>query len=135
MNAEKPLHIEITANLDFSRLAVLNRSGGEVSIDPVSGHRIVTGAVTDLGGMSLNGEGRLEGEPGRYVRVQLPESIVLSAPDGSTAEVVKLDTNLSQRAKLDREGRLKFSFGGKLRVRGNAGGQYRGRIAITAEYE
>jgi len=132
---EKPLRIEITANLDFSRLALLNRSGGEVSIDPVSGHRRVSGAITDLGGMSLNGEGRLEGEPGRYVRINLPDRITLSAPNGSTADVVKLETNLPAQAKLDREGRLTFSFGGKLRVTGNAGGQYRGRIAITAEYE
>lgn len=134
-NAEKPLHIEITASLDFSRLALLNRSGGEVSIDPLSGQRRVSGAVTDLGGMSLNGEGLLEGEPGRYVRVHLPERITLSAPNGSTAEVVKLNTNLPAQAKLDREGRLNFTFGGKLRVKGNAGGQYRGRIAITADYE
>ncbi len=135
LKSEKPLRIEITANLDFSRLALLNRAGGEVSIDPVSGHRRVSGAITDLGGMSLNGEGRLEGEPGRYVRVNLPESITLSAPNGSTAQVVKLETNLPAQAKLDREGRLKFTFGGKLQVTGNAGGQYRGRIAITAEYE
>lgn len=133
--AEKPLRIEVTANLDFSRLALLGRSGGEVSIDPVSGHRIVSGAITDLGGMSLKGEGRLEGEPGRYVRVNLPDRITLSAPNGSTAEVVKLKTNLPPQAKLDREGRLTFTFGGKLRVTGNAGGQYRGRIAITADYE
>lgn len=132
---EKPLSIEITANLDFSRLALLGRSGGEVSIDPVSGHRRVSGAVTDLGGMSLKGEGRLEGEPGRYVRINLPDRITLSAPNGSTADVVKLETNLPPQAKLDREGRLTFTFGGKLRVTGNAGGQYRGRIAITAEYE
>ena len=133
--SETPLRIEITANLDFSRLALLNRSGGEVSIDPVSGHRQISGAVTDLGGMSLNGEGRLQGEPGRYVRVTLPDTILLSAPNGSTAEVVKLETNLPAQAKLDHEGRLTFSFGGKLRVTGNAGGRYRGRIAITADYE
>ena len=132
---EKPLSIEITANLDFSRLALLSRSGGEVSIDPVSGHRRVSGAVTDLGGMSLKGEGRLEGEPGRYVRINLPDRITLSALNGSTANVVKLETNLPPQAKLDREGRLTFTFGGKLRVTGNAGGQYRGRIAITADYE
>ncbi len=132
---DKPLSIEITANLDFSRLALLDRSGGEVSIDPVSGHRRVSGAITDLGGMSLNGEGRLEGEPGRYVRISIPDRITLSAPNGSTAEVVKLETNLPPQVKLDREGRLTFTFGGELRVTGNAGGQYRGRIAITADYE
>lgn len=132
---EKPLRIEIVTHLDFSRLALLDRAGGEVSIDPSSGHRQMNGGITDLGGLSLNGEGRLEGEPGRLVRVMLPERIILSAPNGSTAELVKLETNLPAQTRLDRSGRLNFSFGGKLKVRGNADGQYRGRITITADYE
>jgi len=132
---EKPLRIEVTTNLDFSRIAMLNHAGGEVDIDPVSGHRRVSGSITNLGGMSLNGEGRLFGEPGRLVRVSLPERITLSASNGSTAELVKLETNLPVQARLDRDGRLNFAFGGRLRVTGNAGGQYRGRIAITADYE
>ncbi len=133
--SEKPLRIEIITNLDFSRLALLGRAGGEVSIDPLSGQRRMNGGITDLGGLSLHGEGRLEGEPGRLVRVVLPDRITLSAANGSTAELVKLDTNLPAQARLDRDGRLNFSFGGRLKVNGNAGGQYRGRIAITAEYE
>ena len=133
--SEKPLRIEITADLDFSRLALMSRSGGEVSIDPLSGQRRISGGITDLGGMSLHGQGRLEGEPGRYVSVNLPDRITLSAPNGSTAELVKLETNLPVRAKLDSMGQLTFSFGGKLQVTGNANGQFRGRISITADYE
>lgn len=132
---ETPLNIQITANLDFSRLALLSRAGGEVELDPQSGQRRITGGLTDLGGLSLHGEGRLTGEPGRLVRVQLPERITLSAPNGSTADLIKLDTDLPAQARLDRDGRLTFSFGGKLRVTGNASGQFRGRIAITADYE
>ena len=132
---EKPLRLEIVTNLDFSRLALMDRTGGEVSIDPMSKQRRISGAIRDLGGLSLHGEGRLEGEPGRLVRVQLPQRITLSAPNGSTAELVKLDTDLPAQARLDRQGRLTFSFGGKLRVSGNASGRFRGRIAITAEYE
>jgi len=134
-DADKPLNIEITANLDFSRLALLNRAGGEVELDPQSGQRRISGGITDLGGLSLHGEGRLTGEPGRVVRVHLPERITLSAPNGSTADLVKLDTDLPAQARLDHDGRLTFSFGGKLRVTGNASGQFRGRIAITADYE
>lgn len=132
---ETPLRIEITANLDFSRLAVLNRSGGEIHLDPQSRQRRISGGLRDLGGLSLHGEGRLTGDPGRQVRVQLPERITLSAPNGTTAELVRLDTDLPAQPRLDREGRLTFAFGGRLRVNGNASGQFRGRIAITAEYE
>lgn len=132
---EKPLQIQITTNLDFSRLALLDRSGGEIHLDPQSRERRVSGSLRDLGGLSLHGEGRLTGEPGRLVKVQMPERIILSAPNGSTAELVRLDTNLSAQPRLDRDGHLKFLFGGRLRVNGNVSGQFRGRIAITAEYE
>lgn len=130
-----PLQIEITANLDFSRMALLGGNGGVVSIDPMSGARHISGGIANLGGMALHGEGRLTGEPGRNVRVSLPERIQLSAADGSTAELEKLETNLPALARLDQAGRLVFAFGGKLRVRGDASGQFRGRIAITADYE
>lgn len=132
---EKPLQIQNTTNLDFSRLALLDRSGGEIHLDPQSRERRVSGSLRDLGGLSLHGEGRLTGEPGRLVKVQMPERITLSAPNGSTAELVRLDTNLSAQPRLDRDGHLKFLFGGRLRVNGNVSGQFRGRIAITAEYE
>lgn len=132
---ERPLRLEITTNLDFSRLALLHQGGGEVHLDPQSGQRRVSGGVRDLGGLSLHGEGRLKGEPGRLVKVQMPERIMLSAPNGSTAELVKLDTDLPAQARLDRDGNLTFVFGGRLRVNGNVSGQFRGRIAITAEYE
>ncbi|WP_321326298.1 DUF4402 domain-containing protein [uncultured Parasphingorhabdus sp.] len=132
---EIPLQIEITANLDFSRMALLSRSGGVVSIDPTSGDKHIQGSIANLGGMALHGEGRLTGEPGRSVRIFLPERIQLSAPNGSTAELEQLETDLPALARLDPSGRLTFAFGGQLRVRGDASGRFRGRIAITADYE
>lgn len=134
-STEIPLQIEITANLDFSRMALLGGNGGVVTIDPMSGAKQTSGSIANLGGMSLHGEGRLTGEPGRSVRVSLPERIQLSAANGSTAELEKLETNLPALARLDQAGRLVFSFGGQLRVKGDASGQFRGRIAITADYE
>lgn len=132
---EIPLQIEITTDLDFSRLALLGNSGGVVRIDPMSGDRQIRGSIANLGGMALHGEGRLTGEPGRSVRIFLPDRIQLSAPNGSTAELERLETNLPELARLDQTGRLTFAFGGQLRVRGDASGQFRGRIAITANYE
>ena len=133
--SELPLNVAITADLNFSRLALLGASGGEVDIDPASGQRRIAGQLTDLGGMSLQGEARVTGEPGRLVRINIPERISLSAPNGSSAEVTRIDTDLPAQARLDRDGKLVFAFGGKLTVSGSANGQFRGRIAITAEYE
>jgi Domain of unknown function (DUF4402) len=121
----KPLQIEIDAALDLGRA---------VSIDPVTGARRVTGGLADLGGMSLKGTVRLTGDPFAPVAVSLPNRITLSATNGSTADVVDLKTDLSPNAALDSQGRLTFAFGGRLIVTAGTAGDFRGRIAISADY-
>jgi Domain of unknown function (DUF4402) len=131
----KPLQLEIDAALDLGRAAHRGQStSGTVSIDPVTGVRRVTGGLADLGGMSLKGTVRLTGDPFAPVTVSLPSRITLNAPDGSTADVVELKTDLSPNAALDSQGRLSFSFGGRLIVTAGAAGDFRGRIAISADY-
>lgn len=131
----KALQMEIEAALDLGRAAHRGQTtSGSVSIDPVSGVRRVTGGLADLGGMSLKGTVRLIGDPFAPVTVNLPNKITLNAPDGSTADVVELRTSLSPNATLDAQGRLSFAFGGRLIVTAGAAGDFRGRIAISAEY-
>jgi Domain of unknown function (DUF4402) len=131
----KPLQIEIDAALDLGRAAHLGQTtSGTVSIDPNTGARQVTGGLADLGGMSLKGTVRLSGDPFAPVTVSLPNRITLNAPDGSTADVVDLKTNLSPNAALDSQGRLTFAFGGRLVVTAGAAGDFRGRIPISADY-
>jgi Domain of unknown function (DUF4402) len=131
----KPLQLEIDAALDLGRAAHRGQStSGTVSIDPVTGVRRVTGGLADLGGMSLKGTVRLTGDPFAPVTVSLPNRITLNAPDGSTADVVEIKTDLSPNAALDSQGRLSFSFGGRLIVTAGAAGDFRGRIAISADY-
>ena len=128
-----PLRIEITADLDFSRVAA-SGAGGAVRIDPVSGSRQVAGQLTDLGGVALRGEARLTGAPGRFVRVDLPDRIELTAADGSVAVLNDVRTDLPMAPQLDAAGKLGFAFGGTLAVSNGVRGNYRGRIAITADY-
>jgi Domain of unknown function (DUF4402) len=131
----KPLQIEIDAALDLGRAAHLGQmTSGTVSIDPVTGARRVTGGLADLGGMSLKGTVRLTGDPFAPVAVSLPNRITLSATNGSTADVVDLKTDLSPNAALDSQGRLTFAFGGRLIVTAGTAGDFRGRIAISADY-
>ena len=132
---EKAIRITITAGLNFDRLALTGQGGGEVSLDPVSGQRIVRGDIEALGGMWLSGSAEVTGSPGRIVRIMLPQTVVLTAPGGATATLEQMDTNLSATPRLDNDGRLVFSFGGRLVVRGNVAGQFRGRIPVTADYD
>lgn len=132
--AELPLRIEISAQLDFSRIAT-GRGGGSVTIDPVSGQRRISGDLRDLGGMALTGEATVSGTPGRAVRVAIPPEILLDGDQGRLARVVDVTTNLGPAPRLGPDGRLRFRFGGRLAVASDDDGNYRGRIPISAEYE
>jgi Domain of unknown function (DUF4402) len=133
---EVPISIDITTQLDFSRAALFNRAnGGAIEVDPNSGSRTVNGGLVDLGGSSLVGTAVVRGEPGRLVRIDLPNSVRMTSSAGGMIEVAGLRTNLTHMPQLDSTGRLSFSFGGRLIVRGDVSGTFRGRIPITAQYE
>lgn len=130
-----PLRVEIRTQLDFSRATTGGNGNGAISIDPENGQRQVVGDVIDLGGSALAGSAILTGEPGRAIRVEMPLSIRMTSSSGGSIEISNLRTNLQPQAKLDHLGRLEFSFGGNLVIRGSVAGTFRGRIPITAEYE
>ena len=95
----------------------------------------MVGDIVDLGGSALAGSAVVTGEPGRSIRVDLPMSIRMSGSSGGGIEIRNLRTNLPPNARLDGFGRLEFSFGGELEIKGSVAGTFRGRIPITAEYE
>ena len=132
---ETPLSIEITTKLDFSRAALSGAGGGQIEIDPQNGNRSVDGGIRDLGGSALAGTAIVRGEPGRSVRIDMPASAQMTSSTGGAIEIAGLRTSLSANPRLDQSGRLEFSFGGRLIVRGNASGTFRARIPITAQYE
>lgn len=129
-----PLRIEISADLVFSRLAMTGNHGGSAEIDPQSGSKRTEGAVIDLGGMAVQGHARVTGEPLRRIRVILPQQVTMTAADGSQAELSNFTTDLPDFPMLDEAGTLEFSFGGRLRLNSASGGNFRGRIPISVEY-
>lgn len=131
---ERPLSIEVTADLDFSRLTA-NGDDGAILVDPVNSERSLQGDVVDLGGYALKGEVVISGTPGRGVRIHLPAEIELNASSGATARVSPIVTDLPPMPRLDISGRLIFHFGGKLHITRGLDGNFRGRIPITADYE
>lgn len=132
---EIPLSIEITTKLDFSRAALAGQSGGQIEVDPLSGNRRVDGGIVDLGGSALAGTAVVRGQPGRVVRIDMPGNARMTSSTGGVVEITGLRTSLAGNPRLDQGGRLEFSFGGRLIVRGNAAGTFRARIPITAQYE
>ncbi len=134
-DAVRPLNIEIRSSLDFSRATATGGDGGQISIDPRSGTRTISGNVADLGGSPFAGSAIVTGEPGRAVRIEMPPTIRLTSPGGGSMQIINLRTNLPPSPRLDMAGQLEFAFGGDLQLKGNVAGQFRGRIPITAEYE
>jgi Domain of unknown function (DUF4402) len=132
---EIPLSLEISNKLDFSRAALSGPGGGAIDLDPQSGSRRVDGGMVDLGGSALAGTAIVRGEPGRAIRIDMPATARMTSSTGGVVEITGLRTTLSASPRLDQMGRLEFSFGGKLLVRGNAAGTFRARIPITVQYE
>jgi Domain of unknown function (DUF4402) len=132
---EIPLHIEVTSKLSFSRLALTGKGDAQVAVDPASGERKLNGEIIGLGDYPAAASITLTGEPGRRLRIDIPRSITMSSSSGGAIFINDIRSTLGGAPQLDYTGKLVFSFGGKLEVKGNISGSFRGRIPITAEYE
>ena len=130
----RPLTIEIWADLNFSKLALTGRSGGSAEMSATDGAKHTTGELVDLGGIAVTGHGRVTGVPLREVRLDLPDTVEMTAPDGGIAKLVQFTTDLAPHPQLSANGELEFSFGARLIVSGGRGGNYRGRIPISVDY-
>ncbi len=129
------LQVEVIQPLNFDRVALDNNmTSGTVTVAPEGG-RSLSGPLIDLGGQPMSGRVRLRGEPGRAVRIDLPNAVTMIGPGGKTAQLAHMHTSLPSSPRLGGDGTLEFSFGGQLMVSGSAAGEYRGRIPIDAYYE
>jgi hypothetical protein len=98
------------------------------------GSRSVSGAIGDISGRAMVGSAVVHGEAGRAVRVELPRRIELYSLSGGRIAIEDIVSDLPGLARLDSTGALTFRFGGRLRVSGDAEGEYRGDVPITVEY-
>lgn len=132
---ERPLTIEIWTDLNFSKLALTGRAGGTAELSATGGgEKRTTGQLVDLGGISVTGHGKITGVPLREVRLDLPDTVEMTTADGGEAKLAQFTTDLPPHPVLNANGELEFSFGARLILSGGRGGNYRGRIPITVEY-
>ena len=127
------IDLQIEASLDFDRLVLLGAGEGTADLLP-DGSRMVSGMVGAISSRAMVGSARLRGEPGRGVRIDLPRRIELHSLSGGTVVIDDIVSDLDTVPRLDASGSLSFRFGGRLRISGDAEGDYRGDIPITVEY-
>lgn len=125
--------LEIETSLDFDRLILVGAGEGTATLRP-DGSREVSGMIGSIGGRAMVGSATVRGEPDRGVRIELPRRIELHSLGGGQIAIEDIVSDLPAAPRLDRGGRLTFRFGGRLRVSGDAEGDYRGDVPITVEY-
>ena len=131
---ELPLLLEIETGLDFDRIIFDGQGQGSVMIR-ADGSRVAEGAVGEASARAMVGTAVVRGTPGRLVRIELPQRLELYSLGGGTLVVDEVQSDLPAIPRLDAAGKLSFRFGGRVRLTGNAEGDYRGDLPIDAEYQ
>lgn len=132
--ALRPLTVAIETALDFSTAVHTSRGSGSIAIEARTGRRQMIGLVA-LGGPALVGTVTITGEPFARIVIDMPRTIMLNSNLGATADVTEIRTDLPPHPSIGSDGRLVFTFGGRLTVRNEAAGDFRGRIPVSADYE
>jgi len=125
--------LELETALDFDGLVFAGPGEGTATLRP-DGSRSVSGTVGAISGRAMVGTVRVRGEAGRSLRVLLPGRIDLYSIGGGKVTIEEISSDLPSLPRLDGAGNLEFRFGGRLRISGDAEGDYRGDVPITVEY-
>jgi hypothetical protein len=128
------VRLEIETSLNFDRLILFGEGDGTAVIRP-DGSRSAEGSVTDIGPRAMVGSAVVHGEAGRAIRVDLPRRIELYSLGGGRITFDDVASDLPSLPRLDSAGNLTFHFGGRVRITGDAEGEYRGDLPITVEYQ
>ena len=128
-----PMALEVQTSLDFDRVILTGPAGGTARLAP-DGSRQTNGALAALTGRAMTGDIVIRGEPGRQIRVELPQRIDLYGFTGGSLALTRISSDLPLMPRLDNDGRLRVRFGGELFVSGDAEGEYRGDVPITVDY-
>jgi hypothetical protein len=132
--AKQDVRIEIETSINFDRLILFGEGEGAAVIRP-DGSRAAEGNVSEVGPRAMVGTATAHGDPGRALRVELPHRIDLYSLSGGRVSFDDVTSDLPSLPRLDSAGNLTFRFGGRVKITGDAGGEYRGDLPITVEYQ
>lgn len=128
-----PLRLEVQARLEFDKVVFGGLGEAQVVLSP-GGVATLSGATTAVGARAMPGSVLIRGEPGRAVRIDLPQDVQLVGANGGAIRIDRLVTDLPGFPRIGDDGTLAFRFGGALRISGDSDGAYRGSIDILVDY-
>ena len=132
-DSKDQVRLEVETSLSFDRLVLNSAAAGTAVIRP-DGSSASSGSVEDVSPRAMVGTVTVHGEPGRAIRIELPKRILLHSLSGGEVSFDDVVSDLPSLPRLDAGGDLTFRFGGRLQITGDAEGEYRGDLPITAEY-
>jgi len=132
-----PIELAIESEINFGRLVMIGDGIGRVLVDLQTGAKTVTGNLSDLGGVAVQGRAIIRGTALRAVRVSFPTNVIMRDPAGGQAELRDFVSDLGLLPRLDSTGTLEFRFTGTLYtdVAVAIGGNLRGRVPIQVNYD
>lgn len=131
--APAPIRLEVETRLDFDKVVFNGPGSASIALSP-DGVARLSGAASAAGARAMPGSVLIRGEPGRAVRIDLPQSVTLFGDGAGTLRIESLSTDLPAFPRLGEDGTLTFRFGGDLRLVGDSEGAFRGTIDIIADY-
>ncbi len=130
---ETAVRLDVETTLDFDKLILSGSGAGTAELGP-DGTRSVGGSIQAIGARAMVGQVVIRGEPGRHVRIGLPDRIELHGFSGGIIRLESIRTDLVAAPRLGANGTLTFRFGGILRIDGDSDGEFRGDVPIDVEY-
>ena len=95
-----PVKLDVEVNLNFDRLVLTGTGDGRAELGP-DGVRNASGSISAISARAMVGEVVIRGEPGRYVRIDLPRQIQLQGFSGGSIRLESLRSDLPQMPRLD----------------------------------
>ena len=130
---DAPLRLEVQTRLEFDKVVYAGLGEGQVLLSP-QGATQLSGAAAAAGARAMPGSVMIRGEPGRAVRIDLPNRVDLFGEGRSAIRIDSIVTDLPDFPRIGDDGTLSFRFGGDLRISGDSDGAYRGSVDIIVEY-
>ena len=128
-----PLRLQVETRLDFDKIVFEGTGSALIALSP-DGVARLSGAATAAGARIMPGSVLIRGEPGRAVRVDLPQVVTLFGEGSGSIRIDSLTTDLPSFPRIGADGTLLFRFGGDLRLTGDSDGAFRGTIDIVVDY-